>query len=241
MFVYGEVGYMRVSCGFFTSDLTSKNHLVPVSKMAVPSFIVINSSLQPDLVSPDPCVTNTVFEVTGAQFSQSKTHSASGISLRFPRITRVRDDKDWSDATTLTHLQTLVRIRGCCFRKTLISRVCNSIAFCFWCLHRAMMVMKIASLTYFVFAGSRLTFVRPRIIGQLGGSAQRGSILFVVFSGRACRCGRCIVGERIFRRFARFYTLIHTVIIVIVIVVVVVVLIFFLCVVVMACHSCCSG
>jgi ATP-dependent DNA ligase len=95
---------------FLNSDLTSKHHLVPVTKMVVPSCILINSSVQPDLISPDPRVTNTVFEITGAQFSQSKTHSAAGISLRFPRITRIRDDKDWSDATTLAHLQTLVRM-----------------------------------------------------------------------------------------------------------------------------------
>lgn len=46
-----------------------------------------------------------VWEITGAEFSKSTTHTASGISIRFPRVTRIRDDKDWKTANDLPHLR----------------------------------------------------------------------------------------------------------------------------------------
>ena len=46
-----------------------------------------------------------VWEITGAEFSRSDVHTAAGISIRFPRCTKIRDDKSWKEATDLTHLQ----------------------------------------------------------------------------------------------------------------------------------------
>ena len=45
----------------------------------------------------------------GAEFSQSTVHTAGGISIRFPRVTKIRDDKDWRTATNLPRLQQLMR------------------------------------------------------------------------------------------------------------------------------------
>lgn len=45
-----------------------------------------------------------MWEITGAEFSKSTKHTADGISIRFPRVTRIRDDKDWETATDLEHL-----------------------------------------------------------------------------------------------------------------------------------------
>ena len=36
-------------------------------------------------------------------------HTAGGISIRFPRVTKIRDDKDWRTATDLPRLQQLMR------------------------------------------------------------------------------------------------------------------------------------
>ena len=59
----------------------------------VPSWISITESrLVPDYVLED-ATDSIVFEVSGAEFSDSKSHSADGISIRFPRITKIRDDK----------------------------------------------------------------------------------------------------------------------------------------------------
>eukprot|EP01147_Barroeca_monosierra_P002945 gene2945-5746_t len=83
--------------------------VVKISKdtRKVPSWLDIR---KPDLV-PDFIVRNPkeapVWEVTGAEFSESTSHSADGISIRFPRVTKVRDDKDWESATTLAELKSL--------------------------------------------------------------------------------------------------------------------------------------
>jgi DNA ligase-3 len=46
-----------------------------------------------------------VWEITGAEFTQHEVHTASGISIRFPRVTRIRDDKTWKTATSLPELK----------------------------------------------------------------------------------------------------------------------------------------
>ena len=46
-----------------------------------------------------------MWEITGAEFSQSSAHTAGGVSIRFPRVTRIRDDKDWRTATDLERLK----------------------------------------------------------------------------------------------------------------------------------------
>lgn len=50
-----------------------------------------------------------IWEITGAEFSKSEMHTADGISIRFPRMTRIRDDKDWKSATNLHQLKVTFR------------------------------------------------------------------------------------------------------------------------------------
>lgn len=55
-----------------------------------------------------------MWEISGAEFTKSTTHTAAGISIRFPRVTRIRDDKDWKTATDLDRLK-VSRVRcGAC-------------------------------------------------------------------------------------------------------------------------------
>lgn len=46
-----------------------------------------------------------VWEITGAEFTRHQIHTADGISIRFPRVTRERKDKTWKEATNLAELQ----------------------------------------------------------------------------------------------------------------------------------------
>ena len=46
-----------------------------------------------------------MWEISGAEFSQSNIHTADGVSIRFPRVTRIRSDKDWETATNLSRLK----------------------------------------------------------------------------------------------------------------------------------------
>lgn len=50
-----------------------------------------------------------MWEITGAEFTNQGVHTADGISIRFPRVTRIRSDKDWSTATTLDELRLLFK------------------------------------------------------------------------------------------------------------------------------------
>ena len=70
-------------------------HWLKVPRQMVPEFVVRNPDQSP------------VWEVTGAEFSQAEMHTAGGISIRFPRVTRRRDDKTVETATTLAELRHL--------------------------------------------------------------------------------------------------------------------------------------
>merc|ERR1712004_621072 len=63
--------------------------------MGVPEFIVRKPEESP------------VWEVTGAEFSKAEIHTAGGISIRFPRMTRMRTDKSVETATSLAELRHL--------------------------------------------------------------------------------------------------------------------------------------
>ncbi|XP_023309068.2 DNA ligase 3 [Lucilia cuprina] len=71
-----------------------------------PSWFLCNKPLIPDFVAKDPKVM-PVWEITGAEFTKSSEHTASGISIRFPRITRLRDDKSAEQANDLELLEKL--------------------------------------------------------------------------------------------------------------------------------------
>ena len=58
----------------------------------------------PDFVVADPKKA-PVWEIIGAEFSRSRVHTADGISIRFPRVHRFRDDKTWQEAIDLPRLQ----------------------------------------------------------------------------------------------------------------------------------------
>ena len=55
-----------------------------------------------------------VWEITGAEFSRAGSHTAGanatqkGISIRFPRVTRLRHDKTWREATDVPQLKALL-------------------------------------------------------------------------------------------------------------------------------------
>lgn len=71
-----------------------------------PGWLICKKPLIPDVLAKDP-TKMPVWEITGAEFSKSDIHTADGISIRFPRITKQRDDKSAAEATTLKELQKL--------------------------------------------------------------------------------------------------------------------------------------
>ncbi|NXG55021.1 DNLI3 ligase, partial [Hemiprocne comata] len=85
--------------------------MVKISKdpSKIPKWLKINKIYYPDFIVPDPKQA-PVWEITGAEFSRAEAHTADGISIRFPRCTRIRDDKDWKTATNLQQLKELYQL-----------------------------------------------------------------------------------------------------------------------------------
>ena len=74
----------------------------------VPHWLIVSKKLVPDFVVNNPR-NSPVWELTGAEFSKSNSHTADGISIRFPRVTRVRHEKSWNEATNLQQLKLLFK------------------------------------------------------------------------------------------------------------------------------------
>uniref|UniRef100_A0A8C5HR93 DNA ligase n=2 Tax=Gouania willdenowi TaxID=441366 RepID=A0A8C5HR93_GOUWI len=95
--------------------------MIKISKepSKIPGWFKIVKNYYPDFIIRDP-ERAPVWEITGAEFSKSEMHTADGISIRFPRMTRIRDDKDWKTATNLQQLKELYRIskENCDFKVT---------------------------------------------------------------------------------------------------------------------------
>ncbi|KAK0171037.1 hypothetical protein PV328_008803 [Microctonus aethiopoides] len=72
----------------------------------VPNWLKVNKPMVPDFISADP-KKSPVWEITGAEFTNQGVHTADSISIRFPRVTRIRSDKNWSTATSLKELKKL--------------------------------------------------------------------------------------------------------------------------------------
>uniref|UniRef100_A0A914UKU5 DNA ligase n=1 Tax=Plectus sambesii TaxID=2011161 RepID=A0A914UKU5_9BILA len=87
-------------------QLSSKMTKISKDADKLPSWFKCSRSLVPDFVMKDPKQA-VVWEITGAEFSKSENHTADGVSIRFPRVTRIRDDKDWQSATNLNELKKL--------------------------------------------------------------------------------------------------------------------------------------
>jgi DNA ligase 1 len=67
-----------------------------------PKVYEVDKGLSPDVwIEPQ-----VVLEIAADEITQSPLHSA-GLSLRFPRLIRVRSDKNWQQATSITELQSI--------------------------------------------------------------------------------------------------------------------------------------
>ncbi|KAK6175663.1 hypothetical protein SNE40_014070 [Patella caerulea] len=88
--------------------LQTELDMVKISKdvTRVPGWLNIKKTVVPDFVVADPKKA-PVWEIIGAEFSKAEIHTADGISIRFPRVQKIRDDKNWENATDLPRLKKL--------------------------------------------------------------------------------------------------------------------------------------
>ena len=103
----------KVAMGFDDSTLERLNReLVPgMDRIGgdwdrVPAWMNVTRQMVPEFLTREPS-TSVVWEVTGAEFSKAELHTAGGISIRFPRVTKMRNDKTPETATNLEELRHL--------------------------------------------------------------------------------------------------------------------------------------
>ncbi|VDN97993.1 unnamed protein product [Rodentolepis nana] len=88
--------------------------MIKISKdySKVPKWLNVSRSMVPDFVVVDP-KKSMIWEITGAEFSRAGAHTAGagggleGISIRFPRVTRLISDRTWREATDVPRLESL--------------------------------------------------------------------------------------------------------------------------------------
>jgi len=90
------------------ADLGPKMTKIKGDFSKVPLWLDCTRQMVPDFVVKDP-TDMPVWEVTGAEFTKAEIHTADGISIRFPRVTRQRTDKDWETSTSLAQLNDLFK------------------------------------------------------------------------------------------------------------------------------------
>eukprot|EP00011_Vannellida_sp_DIVA3-517-6-12_P013504 CAMPEP_0114607370 /NCGR_PEP_ID=MMETSP0168-20121206/2034_1 /TAXON_ID=95228 ORGANISM="Vannella sp., Strain DIVA3 517/6/12" /NCGR_SAMPLE_ID=MMETSP0168 /ASSEMBLY_ACC=CAM_ASM_000044 /LENGTH=570 /DNA_ID=CAMNT_0001818247 /DNA_START=16 /DNA_END=1725 /DNA_ORIENTATION=- len=75
-----------------------------------PDWLLLHRSQVPDMVVKDP-KKSPVWELAGGGFiTESRTHTADGISIRFPVVKRERDDKDYYSHTKLDELKYIANL-----------------------------------------------------------------------------------------------------------------------------------
>ncbi len=96
--------WRRYTLDKINKELTKNTEKINKDYERLPSWIRLARGLVPDFIVKDP-KTAPVWEITGAEFSKSENHTTDGISIRFPRVTKMRIDKDWEGATNLDELK----------------------------------------------------------------------------------------------------------------------------------------
>ena len=103
--------FCKVSSGLTKDDLTQKisklePYWVPFDKQKLPSGVILSSSCrEKPAVVIDPC-NSLVLEIRGAELIGTNFF-ALPITIRFPRVVRVRDDKTPLDCTKFTELENM--------------------------------------------------------------------------------------------------------------------------------------
>ena len=108
----GHNGLSDDQIKFYTESL--KSSMIPFDTDNCPQWLSVTKTLEPDWIVKNP-KKSPIFEISGFEFSNSKVHTATdedgqGFSIRFPRITRIRDDKKYKDATSLSELRALIKV-----------------------------------------------------------------------------------------------------------------------------------
>ena len=94
---------------YFTDTLIMEDY----KRENCPQWLDVSSNLEPDWIVKNP-KKSPILEVSGFEFSESRYHTATDangkpFSIRFPRVTKIRNDKNYKTSTSLQELRELVK------------------------------------------------------------------------------------------------------------------------------------
>lgn len=88
-------------------ELTNDENFEKVINREIPNWMNCKRSMIPDFIVKDPREAR-IWEVSGDQLTESKVHTA-GVSLRFPKLKKIRDDKLFEDSTSFQQIEDMFR------------------------------------------------------------------------------------------------------------------------------------
>nr|WCB86881.1 CPPV070 DNA ligase [Cooks petrelpox virus] len=89
-------------------EINDNLSVIPFDRNAIPDWLSINKIHYPDVIISDISL-SPVWEIIGSEFTRSPTHTASNISIRFPRCVRIREDKTYETANNLDDIKRLYK------------------------------------------------------------------------------------------------------------------------------------
>ncbi|KAL3313239.1 DNA ligase (ATP) [Cichlidogyrus casuarinus] len=103
------LSFCRVSTGLTREELTQVNEkLRPHWTISVPSWLDLGSDVPDVFVKPEQSL---VMQIHGAELVKTRSFAA-GLTMRFPRIVGLREDKPWDQVTTLKELHRINTASG---------------------------------------------------------------------------------------------------------------------------------
>ncbi|QWO71564.1 DNA ligase 3 [Orgyia pseudotsugata single capsid nuclopolyhedrovirus] len=106
------VAITKVHSGLNDADfdrLHKEFKLIMTQTNRLPDWLVCNRTVIPDYVAINPTLM-PVWQIIGAQLTKSDYHCADGVSVRFPRVAKIREDKDWRSANTFQQIKQIYTV-----------------------------------------------------------------------------------------------------------------------------------
>lgn len=98
--------------------LQNKLNMVKIDKNNIPDWLILKKNILPNFITNDP-FNQPIWEIIGAEFILNDNN----ISIRFPRVLKIRDDKTFKESTKFSEIKLLCDKSKNLFNETLMSEL----------------------------------------------------------------------------------------------------------------------